>query len=65
MYLINHSKNTACVLHKSGTHRIYFNRKRKGTKQYIYKNKYNLALNRLLYFGYIECTEVVFNAWFE
>ena len=65
MYLINNSKNTACVLHSSGTHRIYFNRSRKGTKQYIYKGKYNLALSRLLLFGYVECTEVVFNAWFK
>lgn len=64
MYLLNKRQNKVCSLHKDGTHRIYFNNRRKGTKLYIYHNKFDFVLNRLQSFGYKECDEIEFNNYF-
>lgn len=65
MYLINANQNKACSLHKDGTHRIYFDNRRKGTKLYIYHGKFDFVLNRLKSFGYKECSEQIFYKYFK
>ena len=64
-YLINTNFNTACSLHKDGSHRIYYNNKRKGTKLYIYHGKYDYVLKLLKSFGYEICDETIFNNYFK
>jgi len=65
MKLINKKQNKACSLQENGTHRIYSDNKRKNTQLFIYTRLgFELAYQRLLKFGYADCTESEFEKYF-
>ena len=68
MFLINKKQNKACSFPDKGggSHRIYFNNKRTKTERYS-KGRYmtvEQTYQRLISFGYENCTEEEFNNYF-
>lgn len=66
MFLINKKQNKACSFNRNGWHRVYFDNKRNGTKTYCKDHRLtgDQIHQRLLSFGYENCTEEEFNNYF-
>lgn len=66
-WLINEKQDKAISFHKNGWHRVYSNRRRKGTRVYPkHRNKtYEEMLDMLFNWGYVEVNEEEFAQFFK
>jgi hypothetical protein len=66
VYLQNTFSNKVVIMQSSGTHRVYNNNKRTKTDLYIYRGKrQSEAIKKLISFGFVLCTEIEFNNYFN